>query len=160
MADTIESNETSAASTPLSRMSTYEGPGPDIVVSTPRRSLYLQSPEVIKKQLQDQLAEKANQIQSTAELGQALVRQQSLLEQRIHELGQTHDDEIPQDLKDRLIELERQASALDANTGKLAKLILGPKGLASVRNNFIVCICISWLLHFVREKKKVILLVY
>jgi hypothetical protein len=134
MADSIESSENSIASTPI-RMSTYEGP--DIVVSspsTPRRSIYVQTPAVIKKQLQDQLNEKASQIQMTAELGQALVKQQAELEQRIRELDQTQGDEVPQELKDKLAELEKQANALEANT---AKVFLGTKGLPSVRNNFI-----------------------
>ena len=131
MTDTIESSENSTASTPL-RMSTYEGPGPDIVVSspsTPRRSIYMQSPAAIKKQLQDQLNEKANKIQLTAKLGQALVEQQSELEQRIQELDQTQGDEVPQELKDKLTELEKHVNALEEDT---AKVFLGTKGLPSV----------------------------
>ncbi|GBB85553.1 hypothetical protein RclHR1_12040005 [Rhizophagus clarus] len=130
MADSIESSENSIASTPI-RMSTYEGQGPDIVVSspsTPRRSIYMQTPAAIKKQLQDQLNEKENQIRMTAELGQALVKQQNELEQRIQELDQTQGDEVPQELKDKLAELEKQANALEANT---AKVFLGTKGLTS-----------------------------
>src|SRR3954447_25583940 len=130
MTDTIESSENSTASTPL-RMSTHEGLGPDIVVSspsTPRRSIYLQTPATIKKQLQDQLNEKANQIQMTAKLGQALVEQQSELEQRIRELEQTQGDEVSQELKDKLAELEKQVNALEEST---AKVFLG-KGIPSV----------------------------
>ncbi|RIA96933.1 meiotic cell cortex C-terminal pleckstrin homology-domain-containing protein [Glomus cerebriforme] len=121
MADTIESNENSTASTPI-RMSTHEGLGPDIVVSspsTPRRSIYLQSPAAIKKQLQDQLNEKENQIQMTAELGQTLVKQQTELEQRIKELDQTQGEEVPQELRDKIAELEK---ALEATTPKVRGL--------------------------------------
>ena len=82
----------------------------------------------IKKQLQDQLNEKANQIQLTAKLGQALVEQQSELEQRIRELEQTQGDEVSQELKDKLAELEKQVNALEEST---AKVFLG-KGLPSV----------------------------
>jgi hypothetical protein len=132
MSDTIESSENSNASTPL-RMSTHEGPGPDIVVSspsTPRRSIYQQqSPAAIKKQLQDQLNEKANQIQMTAKLGEALLEQQSELEQRIQELDQTQGDEVPQELKDKLAELEKHVNALEEDT---AKAFLGNKSLPSV----------------------------
>jgi len=127
MADNIESSENSTASTPI-RMSTYEGRP-----STPRWSIYQQSPALIKKQLQDQLNEKANQIKMATELSQALAKQQTELEQRIQELDQTQGDEVPQELKDKLVELEKQASVFEANT---AKVFLGTKGLASVRNNF------------------------
>ncbi|CAI2178463.1 1096_t:CDS:2 [Funneliformis geosporum] len=126
------SENSSISSTPL-RMSTHEGQGPDIVVSSPstRRSVYLniaQPPEAIKKQLQDRLNEKSQKIQMTAELGQALLKQKSELEQRIQELDQTQGDEVPQEIKDKLTELEKQAKLLETTT---AKVFLGSKGLSS-----------------------------
>ncbi|CAG8613961.1 8022_t:CDS:2, partial [Funneliformis mosseae] len=57
---------------------------------------------------------------------QALVKQKSELEQRIRDLDLAQGDEIPQDLKDKLIELEKQAKIIDATSAKL-----GYKGLSS-----------------------------
>ncbi|CAG8520732.1 5891_t:CDS:2 [Ambispora leptoticha] len=56
-----------------------------------RRSLYLannQSPAELKRKLQEQLSDRTNQIQATAEYGQALVQQKELIEQRIRELDE------------------------------------------------------------------------
>ncbi|CAG8459865.1 5490_t:CDS:2 [Racocetra persica] len=108
----------------------YDNLGPDIVVSSPlRQSVYssnIQSAMALKKQLQEQLNENANKIQMTAELGAALVKQQTELESQIQDLDKTHGDEVPQELKNKLIDLEKTARALDANA---AKVFLGTKGL-------------------------------
>ncbi|CAG8580180.1 11073_t:CDS:2, partial [Racocetra fulgida] len=111
----------------------YDNLGPDIVVSSPlRQSVYInniQSAMALKKQLQEQLNENANKIQMTAELGAALVKQQTELESQIQDLDKTHGDEVPQELKNKLIDLEKTARTLDANA---AKVFLGTKGLTEI----------------------------
>ncbi|CAG8448840.1 12196_t:CDS:2, partial [Cetraspora pellucida] len=111
----------------------YDNLGPDIVVSSPlRQSVYtgnIQSAMALKKQLQEQLNENANKIQMTAELGAALVKQQTELESQIQELNKTHGDEVPQELQNKLVDLEKAARTLDANA---AKVFLGTKGLTEI----------------------------
>ncbi|RIB13610.1 hypothetical protein C2G38_2197346 [Gigaspora rosea] len=111
----------------------YDNLGPDIVVSSPsQQHVYIgniQSAEALKKHLQEQLNENANKIQMTAELGAALVKQQTELESQIQELDKTQGDEVPQELKNKLVELEKTAKALDANA---AKVFLDTKGLGEI----------------------------
>ncbi|CAG8549371.1 9314_t:CDS:2, partial [Acaulospora colombiana] len=129
--DSVETSDNSNSATPNLKVNSSDGLGPDIVVSSPvtqspRRTIYI-SAALIKKQLQDQLNENVLQIEKTANLGNALVRQKNELEERIKELDKTEDDEVPQDLKDRIAALEQDAKALNANT---AEILVGSKGLA------------------------------
>lgn len=140
MSETTDNNSSTSPTTPHITLSHNDGSTQDIYVSSAaasataspkRRSLNSnmsnnQSVTLLKKQLLEQFNEQADQIQMTAELGAALVKQQAELEQRINELNQTEGDEVPLELKNKLEELEREAKALDANT---AKVFLGAKGL-------------------------------
>ncbi|CAG8720442.1 9948_t:CDS:2, partial [Dentiscutata erythropus] len=111
----------------------YDNLGPNIIVSSPsRQHVYIgniQSTAELKKHLQEQINENANKIQMTAELGAALVKQQTELESQIQELDKTQGDEVPQELKNKLVELDKAAKALDANA---AKVFLDTKGLAEI----------------------------
>ncbi|CAG8481258.1 4238_t:CDS:2 [Ambispora gerdemannii] len=83
-----------------------------------RRSLYLannQSPAELKQKLQEQLSDRTNQIQATAEYGHALVQQKELIEQRIRELDEAQGDISPE-LQNKLAQLEKEAMSLDADT--------------------------------------------
>ncbi|CAJ0907437.1 6377_t:CDS:10 [Entrophospora sp. SA101] len=130
----IADNNSSSPTTPHITLS-HDGSTQDIYVSStaaaatssPKRRSLNNSVSVtqLKKQLLEQFNEQADQIQMTAELGAALVKQQAELEQRINELNQTEGDEVPLELKNKLDELEREAKNLDANT---AKVFLGAKG--------------------------------
>ncbi|CAG8659120.1 8951_t:CDS:1, partial [Scutellospora calospora] len=128
MADNIDNNDNNLSSaTPRARLTNSEGRGsdPEITVSsppTPRRSLYIsnaQSMAALKKQLQDQLTENNS-------LSNALQKQQSELEKQIKELDKSDSNEVPQELKNKLADLEKEARAIDANTEK----VLGSKNLS------------------------------
>ncbi|CAG8510720.1 23217_t:CDS:2 [Cetraspora pellucida] len=120
--DNIDNNENLASVTPRPRLNT-EGRGSD---TTSRRSFYLsnqaQSPAVLKKQLQDQLNE-------NADLAAALVKQQSELQDQIKALDSTEGNEVPQELKNKLADLEKEAGAIHESS---AKVLLGSKSLQDV----------------------------
>ncbi|CAG8451858.1 10255_t:CDS:2 [Acaulospora morrowiae] len=127
--DNVESSDNSSPATPTSRVNDSDGIKPDIVVSSPvthspRRTIY-GSTALIKKQLQDQLNETALQLEKTANLGSALLKRKTEMEERMKELDKTEDDEVPQDLRDRIAALEQEAKALDTNT---ADAFIGAKG--------------------------------
>ncbi|CAG8520711.1 5890_t:CDS:2 [Ambispora leptoticha] len=100
-----------------------------------RRSLYLannQSPAELKRKLQEQLSDRTNQIQATAEYGQALVQQKELIEQRIRELDEAQGDVISPELQNKLAQLEKEAMSLDADT---RNVFLNAASASSATNN-------------------------
>ncbi|CAG8491748.1 32759_t:CDS:2, partial [Racocetra persica] len=122
MADSIDNNENQASVTPRPRLNT-EGRGSD---TTSRRSFYSNnaSTAALKKQLQDQLNENATQMQATTDLAAALAKQQSELENQIKALDKTEGNEVPQELKNKLADLEKEAGAIYESS---AKVFLGSK---------------------------------
>ncbi|CAG8621192.1 15966_t:CDS:2, partial [Racocetra fulgida] len=128
MADSIDNNENQASVTPRPRLNT-EGRGSD---TTSRRSFYsnsAQSTAALKKQLQDQLNENATQMQATTDLAAALAKQQSELENQIKALDKTEGNEVPQELKNKLADLEKEAGAIYESS---AKVFLGSKSQPDV----------------------------
>ncbi|KAF0455827.1 anucleate primary sterigmata protein a [Gigaspora margarita] len=98
-----------------------------ISVSSSQLSLdvnYTRSVSVLKRQLQNQLNENANQIWMISDLSNAFIKQQSELEDRIRELNLTEGDEISQEFKDKLTEYEKGSRALNENVARVLKEFL------------------------------------
>ncbi|CAG8835006.1 703_t:CDS:2, partial [Gigaspora margarita] len=98
-----------------------------ISVSSSQLSLdvnYTRSVSVLKRQLQNQLNENANQIWMISDLSNAFIKQNSELEDRIRELNLTEGDEISQEFKDKLTEYEKGSRALNENVARVLKEFL------------------------------------
>ncbi|RIB29118.1 meiotic cell cortex C-terminal pleckstrin homology-domain-containing protein [Gigaspora rosea] len=85
---------------------------------------YTRSVSVLKRQLQNQLNENANQIWMITDLSNAFLKQQLELEDRIRELNLTEGDEISQELKDKLTEYEKGSRALNENVARVLREFL------------------------------------
>ncbi|KAJ5272598.1 hypothetical protein N7478_007723 [Penicillium angulare] len=91
-------------------------------------SINASSPAQAKRALATRLAETERQLEETSKVGTALIEQQRQLEEHIKILEQQKDDsEIPQELRQKLADLEREYAETERDT---ARAILAPKRLA------------------------------
>ncbi|CAG8525212.1 18540_t:CDS:2 [Dentiscutata erythropus] len=154
MADNIDNNDYLSV-TPSLRVNNSEGRGSDADITvptppissppissppTPRRSLYIsnlsnaqniQSSAALKKQLQDQLKEYSDQLKLTDELSAALKKQQLEIDNQIKALDKTEGDEVPQEIRSKLADLEKELT--DINT-KSTKVLLRSNISAAVKS--------------------------
>ncbi|USP77631.1 hypothetical protein yc1106_04905 [Curvularia clavata] len=84
-------------------------------------SLYVNgSPAQAKRALEAHLAETTRRLQETSQLGSALVQQRKELEDRLHEVEQQQEEnDIGQDLRQKLTELEREFNEVGRETARV-----------------------------------------
>jgi hypothetical protein len=84
-------------------------------------SLYVNgSPAQAKRALEAHLAETTRRLQETSQLGSALVQQRKELEDRLQEVEQQQEDnDIGQDLRQRLTELEKEFNEVGRETARV-----------------------------------------
>lgn len=91
-------------------------------------SLNASSPAQAKRALEAHLAETERRLEEASKLGTALIEQQRELEEKLKEVEQQQDEnEIGPDLRQKLMELEREYNEIGRET---ARAFLAPKRLA------------------------------
>jgi hypothetical protein len=91
-------------------------------------SLNAPSPAQAKRALEAHLAETERRLQEASKLGTALIEQQRELEEKLKEVEQQQDEnQIGPDLRQKLVELEREYNEIGRET---ARAFLAPKRLA------------------------------
>lgn len=99
-------------------------------------SLNASSPAQARRALEAHLAETERRLEEASRLGTALVQQQQELSEKLKEVDQQQDDgEIGEDLRRKLVDLEREYNEIGRET---ARAFLAPKRLvgASDESNF------------------------
>lgn len=91
-------------------------------------SLNAPSPAQAKRALEAHLAETERRLEEASKLGTALIEQQRELEEKLKEVEQQQDEnQIGPDLRQKLVELEREYNEIGRET---ARALLAPKRLA------------------------------
>ncbi|CAG8450933.1 4551_t:CDS:2, partial [Cetraspora pellucida] len=119
MANNLESGDNLVSATLRTRLNNFE-----IYISDPirRLPLYVNNAQstTLKKKLQDQLNENTTQIQLTADLSTALAKRRLELERQIKELDKIEYNDVPQELRNKLTDLEKEDRFKYENSAKVA----------------------------------------
>ncbi|CAG8712104.1 25116_t:CDS:2 [Cetraspora pellucida] len=119
MANNLESGDNLVSATLRTRLNNFE-----IYISDPIRHLplYINNAQstTLKKKLQDQLNENTTQIQLTADLSTALAKRRLELERQIKELDKIEYNDVPQELRNKLTDLEKEDRFIYQNSAKVA----------------------------------------